>query len=81
VTTNYDSILSDATRLPVSDRLRLIDELASTVPDDEPPQLSQAWLEEIGKRSNEMDSGEVVTEDWKEVRARLFSKQGIDGEN
>jgi len=74
---NYESVLSAASQLPVGDRLRLIDELASSVPDDQPPRLSDAWLREIDRRSNEIDSGAVVTENWAEIRARLFTKHGI----
>ena len=35
----YDTVLSAASQLPVTDRLRLIDELASSVPDDQPPRF------------------------------------------
>ena len=78
--TNYDSILSAASRLPVVDRLRLIDELASSVPDDQPPQFPDAWHREIGHRSNEIDTGAVVTEDWSAIRARLFENHGVESE-
>lgn len=76
--TNYESILSAASELPIGDRLRLIDELASSVPDDQPPQLSDTWLREINRRSKEIDSGTVVTEDWAAIRSRLFTKHGVD---
>ncbi len=78
---SYESILSAASQLPVGDRLRLIDELASSVPDDQPPQLSDAWLREIERRSGEIDSGAVVTEDWADIRARLFSRHGVERAN
>lgn len=78
---SYESILSAASQLSVGDRIRLIDELASSVPDDQPPQLSDAWLDEIDRRSNAIDSGAVVTEDWADIRARLFTKHGVDGAN
>ena len=78
---NYESVLSAASQLPVGDRLRLIDDLASSVPDDQPPQLSDAWLSEIDQRSGEIDSGAVATEDWADIRARLFTKHGIDSAN
>lgn len=78
---SYESILSAASRLSVVDRLRLIDELASSVPDDQPPQISEAWLREIDRRSNELDSGTVVTEDWADIRARLFAQHGVDDAN
>jgi putative addiction module component (TIGR02574 family) len=76
---NYESVRSAASQLPVDERLRLIDELASSVPDDRPPQLSDTWLREIARRSNEIDSGAVATEDWSDIRARLFAKHGDDG--
>jgi putative addiction module component (TIGR02574 family) len=75
----YESILSAASLLTVDDRLRLIDELASSVPDDQPPRLSDQWLRELDRRSNEIESGSVVTEDWIDIRARLFAKHGVDG--
>ena len=78
---DYESILSAASQLPVGDRLRLIDDLASSVPDEQPPQLSDAWHREIDRRSSEIDSGAVVTEDWVDIRARLFAKHGVDGAN
>ena len=77
--TTYDSILSAASQLPVGDRLRLIDELASSVPDDQPPHLSDDWLQEVQRRSKEIDAGQVKTEDWSDIRARLFQKYGIEG--
>ncbi len=75
---SYDSVYAAASRLPVNERLRLIDELASSVPDDQPPQLSDDWRDELARRSAEIDSGEVTTEDWKDIRARLFEKHGIE---
>ncbi len=73
----FDTIYSAATQLPVTDRLRLIDALAATVPDDHPPTLSDAWLEEIEHRSSEIDAGTVTTEPWEDVRRRLFEKHGL----
>ncbi len=74
----FDTIYSAASQLPVADRLRLIDALASSVPDDHPPTLSEAWLEEIERRSSEIDAGTVTTEPWEDVRRRLFEKHGLN---
>ena len=52
----YDSVKQAAFQMSVGDRLRLIDDLAATLPDDQPPSLSSEWLEEIGRRSAEIDS-------------------------
>jgi putative addiction module component (TIGR02574 family) len=75
---DYHAILSDASQLPIEDRLRLIDELAASVPDDRPPTLSSEWLDEIQRRSKEVAAGIVATEDWPTIRARLFAKHGIN---
>jgi putative addiction module component (TIGR02574 family) len=73
----YESVLAAASELPVPDRLRLIDDLASSVPDDQPPTLSQKWLAEIERRSAELDTGEVIAEPWPQVRQRLFREHGV----
>jgi len=78
---DYHAIFAAASQLPVADRLRLIDDLAASVPDDQPPMLSEAWLEEIERRSVEIDSGAVQTEAWIDIRRRLFEKHGVDGAN
>jgi len=77
--TDYDSIFAAASNMPVVDRLRLIDELAADMPDDQPPTLSNAWLEEIKKRSAEIDAGTVTMQPWPEVRKQLFSQAGLNG--
>jgi putative addiction module component (TIGR02574 family) len=75
--TDYDSVLAAAFNMPIADRLRLIDELAASVPDDQPPALSQQWLAEIERRSTEIDAGAVTTQPWPEVRQQLFSQVGL----
>ena len=77
--TDYDSIFAAASNMPVVDRLRLIDDLAASVPDDQPPTLSQEWLDEIAQRSSEIDAGVVTTQPWLEVRKQLFSQAGLNG--
>ncbi|MCA8991394.1 MAG: addiction module protein [Planctomycetaceae bacterium] len=75
--TEYQEILAHASRLPVDDRLRLIDELAASVPDDAPPRLTPEWIAEIQRRSEEIDVGSVQTESWTDIRQRLFAKHGV----
>jgi putative addiction module component (TIGR02574 family) len=78
---DYQSVASAAFQLPIGERLRLIDELASSMPDDQPPHLSNAWLREIDRRSSEIDSGAVATEDWADIRDRLFDRHGVRDAN
>jgi putative addiction module component (TIGR02574 family) len=65
--------------MPVLDRLHLIDELAASVPDDQPPTVSIEWHEEIARRSAVIDAGTVTTQSWSEVRKQLFSQAGLNG--
>ena len=75
---DYQTVCSAAAELSVADRLRLIDDLAASVPDDQPPSLSDEWLAEIDRRSAEIDSGTARTESWADVRRRLLHKVGLD---
>ena len=78
-TSDYSALLSAAARLPVADRLKLIDDLAATVPDDQPPSLSDEWLAEIERRSAEIDAG-VETDDGEAVLRELFERVGLNRE-
>lgn len=73
----YQDVFSSASQLSIEDRLRLIDALASTVPDDQPPSLSADWLTEIQRRSSEIDAGAVQMDEWSVIRGRLFNKHGV----
>jgi putative addiction module component (TIGR02574 family) len=78
---DYQSILAAAHALPVAERLRLIDALAASVPDDQPPTLSDEWLAEIDRRSGELETGDVQAISWDAVRDRLRRQVGLDGGN
>lgn len=67
---DYQSVRSAAAELSVADQLRLIDDLAASMPDDQPPSLSEEWLAELERRSAEIDSGAARTESWSGVRQR-----------
>jgi putative addiction module component (TIGR02574 family) len=71
---DFDAIAAEASQLSVADRLRLIDQLAASVPDDQPPSLSEQWMAEIDRRSKEIDDGTVTMESWDSIRSRLFDK-------
>lgn len=74
---DFHTVLADASQLSVDDRLKLIEALASSVPDDQPPPLSEDWKREVRRRSEEIDAGAVATEEWATIRDRLFAKYGI----
>ena len=76
---DYQSILLAASELPVADRLRLVDALSASVPDDQPTSLSAEWLSEIDRRSDEIDKSAVQTIAWTDVRRELRRRVGLDG--
>jgi putative addiction module component (TIGR02574 family) len=75
---NYDSLLADASRLPVADRIQLIEALWETVPVDSLPPVSDEWLEEIRRRSAEYESGSVQTVPWEKIRADALRRVGVE---
>jgi putative addiction module component (TIGR02574 family) len=66
---DFDTLLSDASQLPVDARIQLIDALWETIPEDAAPPLSKEWLEEIRVRSAEFDAGTVQPIPWEHIRA------------
>jgi len=74
---DYQEVVTTASQLSVDDRLRLFDDLASSIPDDQPPHLSEKWLTEIRRRSDEIEAGTVRTESWSAIRDRLFARHGV----
>jgi putative addiction module component (TIGR02574 family) len=71
---DYDSLLSDASQLPVAARIQLIEALWDTVPEDSAPSLSEEWLAEIDRRSAEYDARGVQTIPWEQVRADALQR-------
>lgn len=66
-----EQILQAALALPDEERLELTEALlASEEPADALP-FDPAWLDEIRRRSAEVESGEVVMASWSVVRERV----------
>jgi putative addiction module component (TIGR02574 family) len=66
---DYDTLLSDASQLPLDARIQLIEALWDTVPEEAVPPLSEEWLAEINRRSAEYDAGSVQPVPWEQIRA------------
>lgn len=73
----YETLLSDAARLPVADRIQLIDAIWDTLPDDSLPPLSDEWVAEIQRRSAEYDAGLAETVSWDQVKAEALRRVGM----
>ena len=74
---DYESLLADASRLPVVDRIQLIEALWDTVPADSLPPMTDEWLEEVKRRSAEYESGSVQTVPWEQIRADALRRVGV----
>ncbi len=66
---DFDTLLSVASQLPLDARIQLIDALWDTIPGEAAPPLSEEWLAEIQRRSAEYDAGLVQPIPWEQVRA------------
>jgi putative addiction module component (TIGR02574 family) len=74
----YQSLLADASQLPVPDRIELIEALWETVPAGSLPPLTDEWVEEVQRRSAEYDSGSAQTTPWEQIRADALRRAGIN---
>jgi putative addiction module component (TIGR02574 family) len=61
-----------AMNLTDQDRAELVGLLLETLDIEGESGVEAAWLEEIERRVAELDSGEVKSVPWSEVRARVF---------
>ena len=77
--TTFDDVFDAAQHLPTSERLRLLDALRESVPLDEWPVPSDAWIAEAQRRSDACDAGRMTASPADEVRARARKKAGLDG--
>jgi putative addiction module component (TIGR02574 family) len=77
----YETLLVDATRLPVADRIQLFDAIWDTLPEDALPPLSDEWAAEIQKRSAEYDAGGIETVPWDQVKADALQRLAAKSPN
>lgn len=75
---NLATVLAAAESLPIGERYELIDRLLQGLDDlvnDEAerptPALSEAWRQEIARRSAEYDAGRAETVSWQDSRLTM----------
>jgi putative addiction module component (TIGR02574 family) len=76
---SFDDLLSAAHHLPALERLLLSDLLRESVPPEQWPGLSDEWVDEIARRSQDRDAGLMEASSWEEVRMRARRQAGLDG--
>ncbi len=71
-------LLVAAHELSPSDRVELIASLWESLDPDEWPVPSSAVMEDVRRRSAEIDAGTMSAEPWDAVRERVRRKVGLD---
>jgi putative addiction module component (TIGR02574 family) len=74
MTPEVSRLLEEALSLSIEEQEALADSLISNLGGKVDEGVQAAWEAEIGKRIAELDSGEVKTTPWSEVRRRNLSK-------
>lgn len=57
--TPYDAIIADAMKLPLRDRVRLAQQLTSSLDDEIETGVEEVWFEEAERRLEELRTGKV----------------------
>jgi putative addiction module component (TIGR02574 family) len=70
---NLAELFEEASRLTEEDRAELAGRLLETLHGQPEEGVEAAWAEEIERRIRQIDSGEVTTIPWEEVRAKMHA--------
>jgi putative addiction module component (TIGR02574 family) len=69
-------ILEAALKLPAEEREHLVQALAASLPSDfANKDVEKAWLDEIGRRSDEIDAGTAEMLEWSDVREQIAQRR------
>jgi putative addiction module component (TIGR02574 family) len=74
--TGAADLLESALRLPETERAELAAKLLSSLDSTHDLDARSAWLVEIERRVQELDSGAVTPVPWSELRARIEKRLG-----
>jgi len=59
MSTQFDRVVADAMKLPVRDRVRLAQQLVSTIDSEAEKNVEELWFAEAERRLEELHSGKV----------------------
>jgi putative addiction module component (TIGR02574 family) len=65
------TLLEQALGLPEHERAKIAARLLESLDEEGQSDIDTAWAAEIERRCAAVDSGEMQTSDWKDVRARI----------
>jgi putative addiction module component (TIGR02574 family) len=73
MTPNVAELLREAESLSEADRAELAGRILETLHGEPDDDVEAAWAEEIERRIRQLDTGEVKTVPWEEVRAKMHA--------
>lgn len=59
MSTQFDQVAADAMKLPLRERVRLAQQLVSTLDDEAETEVEELWFSEAKRRLDELHSGKV----------------------
>lgn len=71
---NVEELFREATELPENERAELAGLLLESIDGEPDPGVEAAWAEEVERRVRQIETGEVRTIPWEEVRAKLYAR-------
>ncbi len=71
---NVEELFREAAELPESERAELAGLLLESIEAEPDEGVEAAWAEEIERRVRQIETGEVKTIPWEEVRAKLHAR-------
>jgi putative addiction module component (TIGR02574 family) len=71
---NVQELFREAADLPETDRAELAALLLESIEGEPDEGVEAAWAEEVERRVRQIESGEVRTIPWEEVRAKLHAR-------
>ena len=71
MTHDIDKLVAQARKLPDADRIQLVEQILATMDGGPSGELAEAWIDEIERRSGEIDRGDVQGVPWSEVKDRV----------
>ena len=69
--TQFDQVAADAMKLPLRDRVKLAQQLVSTLDEVSETQVEELWLTEAKRRLEELHTGQVAGIDANEAFRRV----------
>jgi putative addiction module component (TIGR02574 family) len=77
--TTVQEILDAAQALPSGERARLVQSLWDSLSAEDWTPPGDDWIDEVQRRSDAYDSGQMTAAPWSEVRQRARREAGLDG--